>query len=114
MKLSISYKHVESQEPVEKDVDRHIQKLNKFLKLYAPDLVQLHGVFAENGRKREYSCTLNLSCPPGPCTPRPPAKMCAPVAKKLSANWKPRSKSTRPCCAKIINGNANAYASVSC
>ena len=65
MKLSISYKHVESQEPVEKDVDRHIQKLNKFLKLYAPDLVQLHGVFAENGRKREYSCTLNLSLPTG-------------------------------------------------
>lgn len=65
MKLSISYKHVESQEPVEKDVERHVEKLNKLLKVYAPDLVQLHGVFAENPHKKEYSCTLNLSLPTG-------------------------------------------------
>ncbi|MEQ1474581.1 MAG: HPF/RaiA family ribosome-associated protein [Candidatus Acidiferrum sp.] len=65
MKLSISYKHVESQEPVEKDVQHHVEKLNKLLKVYEPDLIQLHGVFAVNAHKQEYSCTLNLSLPTG-------------------------------------------------
>jgi ribosome-associated translation inhibitor RaiA len=65
MKLSISYKHVESQEEVVKDVEKHVAKLNKFLQAYAPDLVQLHGVFAENAHKEEHSCTLNLSLPTG-------------------------------------------------
>jgi ribosomal subunit interface protein len=65
MKLSISYKHVESQQAIEKDVDRHVQKLNKFLKAYAPDLVQLHVVFGMNAHKEQYFCTLNLSLPTG-------------------------------------------------
>src|ERR1700694_565295 len=65
MKLSISYKRVESQESVEKDVRRHVDKLNKLLKSYSPDLVQLHGVFAVNAHKEEQSCTLNLSLPTG-------------------------------------------------
>lgn len=65
MKLSISYKHVQSQESVEKEVKRHVDKLNKLLKSYSPDLVQLHGVFAGNAHKEEQSCTLNLSLPTG-------------------------------------------------
>lgn len=65
MKLSISYKHVESHGELEKDMDRHVEKLNKFLKAYDPDLVQLHGVFAVNAHKEEHSCTLNLSLPTG-------------------------------------------------
>jgi ribosomal subunit interface protein len=65
MKLSISYKNVESQEGVEKDVQRHVEKLNKLLKVYESDLVQLHGVFGANSHKQEYSCTLNLSLPTG-------------------------------------------------
>jgi ribosome-associated translation inhibitor RaiA len=65
MKLSISYKHVESQKPVEAEVERHIRKLNKLLQSYDPDLVQLHGVFAKNPHKGEQSCTLNLSLPTG-------------------------------------------------
>jgi ribosomal subunit interface protein len=65
MKLSISYKHIESHDSVDKDVERHVAKFNKLLKSYAPDLVQLHGVFAVNGRKEEHSCTLNLSLPTG-------------------------------------------------
>jgi ribosomal subunit interface protein len=65
MKLSISYKHVESQKPVEAEVERHIRKLNKLLQSYDPDLVQLHGVFAKNSHKGEQSCTLNLSLPTG-------------------------------------------------
>jgi ribosomal subunit interface protein len=65
MKLSISYKHVESHEAIEKDVNRHVTKLNKFLKAYAPDLVQLHIVFGMNPHKEQYFCTLNLSLPTG-------------------------------------------------
>lgn len=65
MKLSISYKHVESQESVEKDVERHLGKLNRLLKTYAPDLVQLHGVFGANSHRGEQTCTLNLSLPTG-------------------------------------------------
>jgi ribosome-associated translation inhibitor RaiA len=65
MKLSISYKHVESHEAIEKDVNRHVAKLNKFLKAYAPDLVQLHSVFGMNAHKEEYFCTLNFSLPTG-------------------------------------------------
>jgi len=65
MKLSISYKHVEFHEAIEKDVNPHVAKVNKLLKAYAPDLVQLHCVFGMNAHKEEYSCTLNLSLPTG-------------------------------------------------
>jgi ribosomal subunit interface protein len=65
MKLSISYKHVEAQKPVEAEVGRHVGKLGKLLQSYSPDLVQLHGVFSKNSRTDENSCTLNLSLPTG-------------------------------------------------
>jgi ribosome-associated translation inhibitor RaiA len=65
MKLSVSYKHVDAHDAIEKDVDRHVAKLNKLLKAYAPDLAQLHGVFAVNTHKGQHSCTLNLSLPTG-------------------------------------------------
>lgn len=85
MKLSISYKHVESQESVEHDVERHVEKLNKFLKAYASDLVQLHGVFAVNPHKEEQSCTLNLSLPTG------------------SLHATGTGKNVRACCKKAFN-----------
>ena len=50
MKLSISYKHVEAPKPAEAEVERHINKLEKLLQSYSPDLVQLHGTFARNSR----------------------------------------------------------------
>jgi ribosomal subunit interface protein len=65
MKISISYKHVESHKPVEVEVAKHVEKLEKFLQSYSPDLIQLHGVFSENPRKKEHSCALNLSLPTG-------------------------------------------------
>jgi ribosomal subunit interface protein len=63
MKLSISYKHVEAQEPIEAEVERHVGKLGKLLQSYSPDLVQLHGAFSKTPRTDENSCTLNLSLP---------------------------------------------------
>lgn len=65
MKLSISYKHVNPQAVVENEIERHVEKLNKLLQSYSPDLIQLHGTFSENSHKEEYSCILNLSLPTG-------------------------------------------------
>ncbi len=65
MKLSISYKHVESHKPVEIEVERHVGKLGKLLQSYSPDLVQLHGAFSKHPRTDENSCSLNLSLPTG-------------------------------------------------
>ena len=65
MKLSISYKHVDAHETVEKQNERHIEKLSRLLKSYEPDLVQLHGVFSKNPHKPEHSFSLNLSLPTG-------------------------------------------------
>ena len=65
MKLSISYKHVDAHEAVEKQNKPHIEKLARLLKCYEPDLVQLHGVFSKNPHKQEHSFSLNLSLPTG-------------------------------------------------
>jgi ribosomal subunit interface protein len=65
MKLSFNYKHVESHKSVETEVERQVAKLEKLLKSYAPDLVQLHGCFSKNPRTEEVTCTLNLSLPTG-------------------------------------------------
>src|SRR5579864_3252599 len=65
MKFSISYKHVDSHEAVEEQSARYLNKLNRLLKSYQPDLVQLHGVFARNPHNQEHSFSLNLSLPTG-------------------------------------------------
>jgi ribosomal subunit interface protein len=65
MKLSISYKHVDAHETVEKQTARPIAKLSRLLKCYEPDLVQLHGVFSKNPHNQEHSFSLNLSLPTG-------------------------------------------------
>jgi ribosome-associated translation inhibitor RaiA len=65
MKLSISYKNAEPHKPAEKEVQRYTGKLNRFLKSYDSDLVQLHGVFTKNSRRAELSFSLNLSLPTG-------------------------------------------------
>ena len=65
MKLSISYKSVDSDESMEVRTERHISKLQKLLKSYDPDLVQLHGVFSKNPHNHEHSFSLNLSLPTG-------------------------------------------------
>jgi ribosome-associated translation inhibitor RaiA len=65
MNVSISYKHVDSQKPVELEVARRLDKLNRLLKSYEPDLVQIKGVFARNQRTDEQSLALTLSLPTG-------------------------------------------------
>jgi ribosomal subunit interface protein len=65
MNVSISYKHVDSPKPVETEVTRRLDKLNRLLKSYEPDLVQIKGVFAKNQRTDEQSLILTLSLPTG-------------------------------------------------
>lgn len=65
MKLSVSYKNVEPHKPAEKEVERYANKVNRLLKSYDPDLVQLHGVFSKNSRREDLSFSLNLSLPTG-------------------------------------------------
>jgi ribosome-associated translation inhibitor RaiA len=65
MKLSISYKFEEWRESVEAETQRHVAKIEKLLKTYAPDLVQLHGMIEKQPRREEYLFSLNLSLPTG-------------------------------------------------
>jgi ribosome-associated translation inhibitor RaiA len=65
MKLSISYELEEWRESVEKETQRHVVKLGKLLKRYAPDLVQLRCSVGKRPRTQAYLYSLNLSLPTG-------------------------------------------------
>jgi ribosome-associated translation inhibitor RaiA len=65
MNVSISYRHVESQQAVATEVTRRLDKLGRLLKSYQPDLVQIKGVFSKNQRTDEQSLALTLSLPTG-------------------------------------------------
>jgi len=65
MKISFNYKNVDLREEAEKEVEMHIQRLEKFLKRFSPDLVQLHGDFERLPRKSSIVLFLTLSLPNG-------------------------------------------------
>ncbi len=65
MKINLSYKEVHSHQAVEKEVNRSIAKLEKLLKSYQGDLVQLHGAFEKHPRRVEYSFSLSIAMPTG-------------------------------------------------
>jgi ribosomal subunit interface protein len=65
MKFSMSYKNVDMREPIQTGIRPHLTKLEKLLKSYSPDLVQLHATLAKQARKEEYNFTLNLTLPTG-------------------------------------------------
>jgi ribosome-associated translation inhibitor RaiA len=65
VKLSISCKLEEWRESVEKETLRHVVKVGKLLKRYAPDLVQLRCSTEKHPRKQVYLFSLNLSLPTG-------------------------------------------------
>jgi ribosome-associated translation inhibitor RaiA len=65
MKLTIRHAHEEWREPVEKETQRQTAKLDKLLKKYSPDLVQLHGDIVKQPRKESYTFTVNLLLPSG-------------------------------------------------
>lgn len=63
MKTSFSYKQPELREQTEKELQSNLKKLERFVKRFAPDLVQLHGAFAHIPHKKSFSLSLNLSLP---------------------------------------------------
>jgi len=65
MKLSVSFKDVERHNPIDKEFERAVAKLNTLLKSYESDLVQLHAVFSKVPRTQEHALSLNLTLPTG-------------------------------------------------
>ncbi|HXW56692.1 MAG TPA: HPF/RaiA family ribosome-associated protein [Candidatus Cybelea sp.] len=65
MKISYSNTHADVREIVERESRHHVEKLNRLLKRYAADLVQLHGCLDRTPRKSEYQLSLNLILPTG-------------------------------------------------
>jgi ribosome-associated translation inhibitor RaiA len=65
--MKITYSHIEpeARKFVEDESRRSIEKLNRLLKKYAPDLVLLHGSLEKSPRKMEFSYSLNLTLPTG-------------------------------------------------
>ncbi|HWF36909.1 MAG TPA: HPF/RaiA family ribosome-associated protein [Candidatus Acidoferrales bacterium] len=56
----------ESRQAVEAEFERHREKLEKLLKHYDPDLVELQGTIETIARKKEFELSLNLVIPTGP------------------------------------------------
>ncbi len=65
MKVSFSRIQSEVRQAVEEVAARHIEKLEKLLKRYAPDLVQLHGDLVKRPRRSDFNFSLNLILPTG-------------------------------------------------
>jgi ribosome-associated translation inhibitor RaiA len=65
MKFTIRYAREEWREPVEKETLRQKSKLDRLLKRYSPDLVQLHGDIEKLARRETYLFSVNLSLPAG-------------------------------------------------
>jgi ribosomal subunit interface protein len=65
MKITYSNIAAESRQSVEGEFQRHIEKLNRLLKHYDPDLVELHASLEKIPRKPEYGFSLHLTLPTG-------------------------------------------------
>jgi ribosome-associated translation inhibitor RaiA len=65
--MKISYSQIEagSREAVEKECEHHIEKLNRLLKRYDPEVVQLHCSLEGTPRRTEYGFSLSLTLPTG-------------------------------------------------
>jgi ribosomal subunit interface protein len=65
--MKVTFRHIDAQfrQPIEQECARHVEKLNRWLKRYAPDLIQLHTTLEKLPRKTEYSLSLNLALPTG-------------------------------------------------
>jgi ribosomal subunit interface protein len=65
MKISYSNMHADVREAFEKESRHPIEKLNRLLKNYSPDLVQIHASLEKTPRKAELQVSLNLVLPAG-------------------------------------------------
>jgi ribosome-associated translation inhibitor RaiA len=60
MKCSITFKNMDSNQAIEKEVELQVTKLEKLLKSHSPDLLHLHATFSKVPRTDDFSCALNL------------------------------------------------------
>ncbi|MGB9068070.1 MAG: HPF/RaiA family ribosome-associated protein [Candidatus Acidiferrales bacterium] len=65
MKISYSQIEVQVRESIETEFDRHVEKLNRLLSHYDPDLVQLHCTLEKTPRRTEFGFSLQLTLPTG-------------------------------------------------
>jgi ribosomal subunit interface protein len=65
MKITYSNIEPEARHFIEEQSKHSIEKLNRLLKKYAPDLVLLHGSLEKSPHKNEYNYSLNLTLPTG-------------------------------------------------
>ncbi len=65
MNVAYSQIDIEFRESVAKECARHVQKLNRILKRYTPDAIQLHVSLEKTPRRIEYNSSLNLTLPTG-------------------------------------------------
>ena len=65
MKLTLRNVHEEWRMPLEKETSRHKVKLEKLLKRYPPDSLQLHGDIEKLARRESYTFSVNLYLPTG-------------------------------------------------
>ncbi len=65
MKVTYSQIEAEVRESIEKECGHHIEKLNRLLKQYDPDLVHLHCTLEKTPRRIEFAFSLNLTLPTG-------------------------------------------------
>ena len=65
--MKITYSHIEAEvrASIVLEFDRHIEKLNKLLARYAPDLVQLHASVEKVPHKPKHCFSLHLTLPTG-------------------------------------------------
>jgi ribosome-associated translation inhibitor RaiA len=65
MKISYSQIEVHARESIEAEFSRHIEKLNRLLSHYDPELVQLHCTLEKTPRRTEFGFSLHLTLPTG-------------------------------------------------
>lgn len=67
MKISYSHVHDEVHREIDDEAKSHLEKLERLLKRYDPDLVQLHGSLEKQAHKDDlkFSLSLNLTLPTG-------------------------------------------------
>lgn len=65
MKISYSNAHAELRAAIEHESQHHVEKLNRLLKKYSPDLISLHGCLDKTPRTSEFELSLTLALPTG-------------------------------------------------
>lgn len=64
MNVHFSYK-ISKTTDLENTINQQVEKLNRYLRVFRPDLVHLKGIIAENSGRQGYGVSLNLRLPTG-------------------------------------------------